>query len=70
MPDILRSDHAPFWKADIPGLLPTDSANFRYLYYHTAADTIDKLDFDFLEKVCKATASTAIEITTQQEACK
>jgi hypothetical protein len=70
MPDILRSDHAPFWKADIPGLLLTDSANFRYLYYHTAADTIDKLDFDFLEKVCKATASTAIEITTQQEACK
>ncbi|MHA1481081.1 MAG: M28 family peptidase, partial [Candidatus Thorarchaeota archaeon] len=53
MPDILRSDHAPFWKENIPALLITDSANFRYPYYHTPADTIDKLDFNFLTKICK-----------------
>ena len=61
-PDILRSDHAPFWKENIPALMITDTANFRYPFYHTPADTIDKLDFDFLTKICKATIATAIEL--------
>ncbi len=61
-PDILRSDHAPFWKENIPALLITDTANFRYPFYHTHADTIDKLDFDFLTKICKATIATAIKL--------
>ncbi len=61
-PDILRSDHAPFWRANIPALLITDTANFRYPFYHTPADTIDKLDFDFLTKICKATVATAIKL--------
>ena len=60
MPDILRSDHAPFWREGIPALMLTDSANFRYPYYHTPADTIDKLDFDFLTKICKAVIATAM----------
>ena len=62
MRDILRSDHAPFWRENIPALLITDTANFRYPYYHTRADTIDKLDFDFLTKICKATVATAIKL--------
>ena len=62
--DLLRSDHAPFWREGIPALLLTDTANFRYPYYHTQADTIDKLDFDFITKVCKATIAAAIDLTT------
>jgi hypothetical protein len=62
MPDLLRSDHAPFWRENIPALLLTDSANFRYPFYHTHADTIDKLDFDFLAKICKATIATAAHL--------
>ncbi|MFW9850932.1 MAG: M28 family peptidase, partial [Candidatus Thorarchaeota archaeon] len=61
MPDILRSDHAPFWREGIPALMLTDSAEFRSPYYHTSADSIDKLDFDFLTKICKAVVATAIE---------
>ena len=60
MRDLLRSDHAPFWKANIPALLLTDGANFRYPYYHTRADTVDKLDFDFLAKICRAAVATAL----------
>ncbi len=63
MPDILRSDHAPFWRVNIPGLMLTDSANFRYPFYHTPADTIDKLDFDFITKICKATIATTIDLS-------
>jgi len=60
MRDILRSDHAPFWRENIPALLLTDTANFRYPYYHTHADTIDKLDYDFLAVICKAVIRTAL----------
>lgn len=59
--DILRSDHAPFWREGIPSLMLTDTANFRYPFYHTQADTIDKLDFDFIARICKATIATAID---------
>jgi hypothetical protein len=62
MRDILRSDHAPFWKENVPALMLTDGANFRYPYYHTRADTIDKLDFDFLAKICKASVATVLSI--------
>ena len=60
--DLLRSDHGPFWRENIPALMITDTANFRYPYYHTEADTIDKLDFDFIKKVTQATIATVIEI--------
>jgi hypothetical protein len=58
--DTLRSDHAPFWRENIPALMITDTANFRYPYYHTEADTIDKLDFEFIKKVTQATIATVI----------
>lgn len=61
--DLLRSDHAPFWRENIPALMITDTANFRYPYYHTSADTIDKLDFDFIKKVTQATIATAINMS-------
>jgi hypothetical protein len=61
--DLLRSDHAPFWREEIPGLMLTDTANFRYPYYHTQADTIDKLDFNFINKICQTTIAAAIDLT-------
>jgi len=57
--DLLRSDHSPLWKAGIPALMITDSADFRYPFYHTEADTIDKLDFEFMARICAATVATA-----------
>jgi len=64
MPDLLRSDHACFWREAIPGLFLTDTADFRNPYYHTQADTIEKLDFDFMAKICRATIATAVDLTT------
>ena len=60
--DTMRSDHAPFWRANIPALMITDTANFRCPYYHTEADTIDKLDFIFMKKVIQVTLATTIEM--------
>ena len=41
-----RSDHAPFWDADIPAIMITDTSNFRYEYYHCGAgeDSVERLD--------------------------
>lgn len=65
--DLLRSDHGPFWKENIPAIMLTDTANFRYPYYHTEADTIDKLDFDFIKKVCQAVIASTIDLTRSNE---
>jgi hypothetical protein len=62
MSDLLRSDHNPFWRAEIPALFVSDGGNFRYPYYHTPADTIDKLDFDFMARVAKATVATVMQL--------
>ena len=62
MPDLLGADHAHFWMENIPALLLTDGANFRYPYYHIHADTIDELDFDFLAKICRAVVAMALSV--------
>ena len=52
MPELLLADHGAFWKEGIPCLFLTDTgSSFRYPFEHTPADTIDKLDFDFMEKM-------------------
>lgn len=61
--NLLRSDHAPFWRVGIPALMITDTCDLRNPYYHRKADTIDKLDFDFMKKVCQATVGTAIKLS-------
>ena len=47
LPDLLRSDHAPFWDKNIPAVFVTDTANFRNPSYHTPQDTLDTLDPSF-----------------------
>ena len=53
IPRIGDSDHASFWHEGYPALMVTDTANFRYPYYHTPEDTIDKVDFDRLARVVR-----------------
>lgn len=43
--DIGRSDHWAFWQFGYPGVMVTDTSNFRYPLYHTPKDTVDKIDF-------------------------
>lgn len=53
-PGVSLSDHMCFWQMDYPAIMVTDTAPFRYPYYHTAEDTPDKVDLDmFTELVDK-----------------
>lgn len=45
------SDHWSFWKIGVPAIMVTDTAPFRYPYYHTANDSPDKLDYDKMARV-------------------
>lgn len=56
------SDHSPFWDRGFQALMLTDTAMFRNPYYHTALDTSDKLDMDFMSGVAKAVAVAAAGI--------
>lgn len=53
VPRIGDSDHASFWREGYPALMVTDTANFRYPYYHTPEDTIDKINFDRMARVVR-----------------
>lgn len=42
------SDQWSFWRNGYPGVMVTDTAPFRYPYYHTSEDTPEKIDYDRL----------------------
>ena len=45
IPGINWSDHWSFWKQGYPAIMITDTAPYRYPYYHTAGDTPDKVNY-------------------------
>lgn len=46
-PDVLRSDHAPFWYQGVGAVLVTDTANLRSPHYHQPTDTLATIDRPF-----------------------
>jgi hypothetical protein len=62
--DLRRSDHSAFWDADMPGIMLTDTADFRNANYHCAAgsDSVATLNFDFAVKVVNATIAAASDL--------
>jgi len=46
VPGVGWSDQWSFWRQGYPAIMVTDTAPFRYPYYHSSSDTPDKLDYD------------------------
>jgi Zn-dependent M28 family amino/carboxypeptidase len=51
IPGVGWSDHWAFWQAGYPAMMVTDTAPFRYPWYHTVEDTPEKIDYDRLTHV-------------------
>ena len=51
LPGVGWSDHWAFWQAGYPALMVTDTAPFRYPWYHTPDDTPDKICYPAFEQV-------------------
>jgi len=51
IPGVAWSDHWAFWRAGYPAMMVTDTAPYRYPWYHTAQDTPDKISAERLAHV-------------------
>jgi Zn-dependent M28 family amino/carboxypeptidase len=56
------SDHQSFWRHGYPAIMVTDTAPFRYPYYHTPEDTTDKIDYDRLTRVVSGLQSIITDL--------
>ncbi|HBA85126.1 MAG TPA: peptidase M28 [Verrucomicrobia bacterium] len=54
LPGVDFSDHLNYWKHGFPAVMISDTAFYRNKAYHTANDTLNRLDFDRLGKVVVA----------------
>jgi Zn-dependent M28 family amino/carboxypeptidase len=53
IPGVAWSDHVSFWRQGYRALMVTDTAFYRYAYYHTARDTPEKLNYLAMAKVAE-----------------
>lgn len=62
VPGIGWSDHWSFWQMGYPAVMVTDTALFRYPYYHTPEDTPDKIDYERTARVVSALRNVIAEL--------
>lgn len=70
IPGVGWSDQWSFWQAGYPGLMITDTAPFRYPYYHTVEDTPKHVDCERVarvvagvERVIRLFVRTTVEVS-------
>ncbi|PKL50255.1 MAG: aminopeptidase [Planctomycetes bacterium HGW-Planctomycetes-1] len=59
------SDHWSFWQYDYPAIMVTDTAPFRYKYYHSPYDTPDKIDYDRTARAVSGLQSVIAELDSR-----
>ena len=62
-----RSDHVNFWRAGLPAIQVTNTANFRNPNYHRPSDTPGTLDYQTLARIAAATAMLVDRIADPDE---
>ncbi len=67
LPDLMRSDHAPFLLAGVPAVMVTDTANFRNPNYHKPSDTIETLDFVRLTRTVEGIAGAVRALAAEAQ---
>ncbi len=63
VPGVDFSDHASFWQYGYKACMVTDTAFYRYPYYHTAEDTHEKIDHDRLAEVTRGFYHVLLELS-------
>jgi hypothetical protein len=62
VPGIGWSDQWSFWQQGYPAVMVTDTALFRYPFYHSPEDTPDKIDYDRLAMVVSGLQAVISEL--------
>ncbi len=60
------SDHWAFWQHGYPAIMVTDTAPFRYPYYHTEEDTPEKIDYERMARVITGLAAVVSDLADSQ----
>lgn len=60
------SDHWSFWQHGYSAIMVTDSAPFRYQYYHKPDDTPDKINYDCMARVVSGLQSVIAELDARE----
>jgi Zn-dependent M28 family amino/carboxypeptidase len=68
VPRVNSSDHWSFWKQGWPALMVTDTAPYRYPYYHKAEDTPEKLDYERMARVVEGVAKMVQAVASEEDA--
>jgi Zn-dependent M28 family amino/carboxypeptidase len=63
IPGIGWSDHWSFWEFGYPAIMVTDTAPFRYPWYHTAGDTPEKLNYERMARAVTGFEAVVRELT-------
>lgn len=64
-PGIGWSDHWSFWQLGYPAIMVTDTAPFRYPYYHRAGDTREKIDSAKMARVVDGLKAVITSLANQ-----
>jgi len=62
VPGVAWSDHWSFWQQGYPAVMITDTAPFRYPYYHGPEDTAERIRYDHLTRVVSGLRATIAEL--------
>ncbi|GET37836.1 M28 family peptidase [Microseira wollei] len=62
IPGVGWSDHWSFWQQGYKAIMITDTAPYRYNYYHTEQDTWEKVDFAKLARVVAGVAEVIADL--------
>jgi Zn-dependent M28 family amino/carboxypeptidase len=65
-PGVGWSDHWSFWQQQYPAIMITDTAMFRYPYYHTPLDTANRLDFARMARVVSGVRTVVESLAMEQ----
>lgn len=65
LPGVGWSDHWSFWQQGYPAIMITDTAVFRYPYYHTPLDTADKVDFQKMARVVDGVEKVVVSLANE-----
>ena len=66
VPGISWSDQLSFWREGYHALMVTDTAFYRYPYYHTVQDTPNKLDYTSMALVVKGLTGAIIALANDE----
>ena len=62
VPGVGWSDHWAFWQHGYPAIMITDTAPFRYPWYHARNDSPEKLEYDSMTRLVSALQSVVGEL--------